>query len=147
VKIYEGSITAIASRGHIGVQVPDIHIGGSNTELPVLDLPDAWFVRLNGPLPSERGCLFLTRAGWAANKAAIRLVYEALPIERRTRGHGDGTLTPGTWVAFEAHVEQFYASIDAAVAKRMPSFRRFTFRREGPCLCGNRPSTSRSVWR
>jgi len=110
MRIPTSSITTLAGEGRITLQVPACWIG---TAPELTDYPDEWFCQLRGArVPAvgrETGFLFLTRAGFEANKAAIRAAFEAA----NTRRSGEG------WAAFEAHAAQHFANIAAATAKEI----------------------------
>lgn len=74
MKIIKDSIICLAKKGRATLQVPDIVIGVAPE---LVDCPDEWFVKLtnrNG-IPSVQGFLFLTQAGYEANKKDLLCAY------------------------------------------------------------------------
>jgi len=110
-----GSITLHASRGRIGVQVPHIDIDPSPSSV---EHPDEWFCWLRDLTPCvgrQKGFLYLTEAGWNANREAIRDAFEQAIRGEYNRGK--------SWSDFEDHVAEHFATVRArkaaAIAKRM----------------------------
>jgi hypothetical protein len=114
MRIPTDSITVLAGQGRITLQVPEGWVG---TAPDLTDYPDEWFCRLrNARVPAvgrESGFLFLTRAGFEANKPVIRAAFEAAP----PRSGAD-------WAAFEAHAARHFENIAKAVAKEIETYER-----------------------
>lgn len=125
-RIFKDAITSLASRGHMDIQVPDVALAGNAAFHPddqddlaeLVDgeptelVPAEWFVELKGDAPvvgREVGFLHLTRAGWAANKAAIKQAFLAAEFKR-----GDGT-----WETFEKTVAEHFVKVEKATKRKV----------------------------
>lgn len=111
MKILKGALFAMASKGRLTLQVPSYSgTGAPETE----EIPDDWVVLLTGSgmapaVGREGGLLFMTRAGYAANKDRLRKVFEAGPD--RTDGVG--------WKAFEVKAERHFANVDKSLKRKI----------------------------
>lgn len=95
--IIKGAITQLASAGYITLQVPDSAYGDVELE----NIPAHWVWEIKNQRPAlgkERGHLHLTRAGWEANKVAIKAAFESSQFPR------------DTWEEFERFVENEFAT-------------------------------------
>jgi hypothetical protein len=113
MKMQKDTITHLMWCGYLTLQVPEIEVnfGTPLPESAYVDAPDEWFMRLSGDLPSSRGFLHLSRAGYEANKTAIREAFEvALADPERRRAE--------SWADFEAFVVKHFENINRAVAKK-----------------------------
>lgn len=118
MKIFEIAITALTSEGRITLQVPDFCIG---TPIPKqIEAPDDWFVRLNGYLPSPRGCLFLSRKGWEANKEALWLAFAKSRFDPQTCRNPEIV----TREQFEVAIEKEFQLREDAVQKKIKSLKK-----------------------
>lgn len=116
MKILKDVITHLAGQCRITLQVPDMAISFQNAPKGVKydELPDEWFVYLKGTgqrpaVGKESGFLFLTRAGWEANKDAMQAAFEKGKAGRWDRGE--------TWDDFVKHAEIDLASRKKSNAK------------------------------
>ena len=117
MKIYQDTIVASPRRGHLSLQVPDVALG--NPVPPMIDAPDEWFMRLHcfdgnrGPagavamrpaMPHERfrGALYLTRAGYEANREQLCSEY---------------TSAGGDWATFEAFAEEHFSLLSSGTQR------------------------------
>lgn len=111
MKIIKGAIAALAEEGYLTLQVPDLAVGECDFE----ELPDEWFCRWNygkGPaIGRESGMLYLTRAGYEANKQELKAAFSG-----DHRGY--------TWKDFESHVELHFAETQRHIDRRLADFRR-----------------------
>lgn len=108
MRVIKAAILAMAQQGYLSLQVPDcaIRFGGGSTEYE--ELPDGWFCRISGRDPKvgrESGYLYLTRAGYIANKEALQAAFST------ARGH--------TWADFVEYAAKHFAEVEAAVARRI----------------------------
>ena len=107
MRLPEGAITYLASEGRITLQVPPFVIGEISR---MIDYPDEWFhyvkmIRENCYRPvfgREQGYLHLTRAGWEANREALREAFESSPSTK-------------TWQDFERYVETYFYNMGQAI--------------------------------
>lgn len=96
-KIIKGAVTHLAASGYMTLQVPDSASGDVELE----SIPTCWVWEIKNSRPAlgkERGHLHLTRAGWNANKVAIKTAFESSDRKR------------GTWEDFERFVENEFAT-------------------------------------
>lgn len=120
MRIVKGTITSLAARGDITLQVPDAWIGSA----PAMEeVPDEWFMRVKcegkGVRPcvgKESGFLYLSRAGWEANKERIKEAFEGYN-EKMRREYP--THKWQVWADFEAHVEQHFEDMRKAVERKV----------------------------
>jgi hypothetical protein len=113
MKIFKGSITDLASRGYLTIQVPDCIIDTRQPPSPDYeDVPDDWIVCLKDDVPvyssKQSGFLMLTRKGWKANKDKIKAVFMALPANHRR----------GSWQDFENVATEHFSRVDKAIKNR-----------------------------
>lgn len=123
MKILEDSITYLARGGHITLQVPEfgINFGPEPVELKEADLPDDWFVSLNGnDLPSPQGFLFLSRKGWEANKTAL---WKAFAVSRGDP-QADRNSEIVTREQYEAAIEAVLKAREEAINKKIKSLKK-----------------------
>lgn len=113
MKILKGVITTLAGEGRMSLQVPQYTVIVHNERAiaydasqvkpdDVIDAPDEWFVYLRNNSPAvgkESGHLFLTRAGWDANRKEIREAFLNSEFPR------------GTWADFQDHVDMHFAEV------------------------------------
>ena len=108
MRIFKDSITRLASLGYVTLQVPDTAFGSPSIEME--DVPDEWLCVLTGAgrhrVGKELGFLYLTKAGWDANKEKIKEKF-LKAIETGL----DRTESLG-WVAFERHVVEHFESLE-----------------------------------
>lgn len=108
------SITALASEGRCGTQVPQIDVvfSGALTS-PRVNYPDEWFCWLKSDgvpcVGRQKGFLHLTETGWDANKDDIKKAFEYAIAHGRDRGE--------TWTDFEKEVSDHFANVRKKVAK------------------------------
>jgi len=119
MQIIKGSITYLTETGHLTLQIPDSWIG-DKPEME--DAPDEWFIRLKNdrPITSKResGFLYLTKAGWEANKEKFHAVLKENP-----RGatwytqFGEVSNYPNRWENMLARVEEHFQRVEKATQK------------------------------
>lgn len=121
MKIIKETITMLAASGHITLQVPDAYIGDPEPEME--EAPDEWFMYVkcegNAHRPcvgKESGFLYLSRAGWEANKDRIKEVFEAYN-EKMRREYP--THKWQTWADFEAHVEKHFDDMRKIIQRKI----------------------------
>jgi hypothetical protein len=125
MKVFTDFYVSLRNAGYLTLQVPDTAIcfGGPGPQM--IEAPDEWFEYLKaapgkpGPdglspmrrvVGRERGFLFLSRAGFEANKQPIRQVWEQALAEGRTnRGRGDVS-----WEGFQAFAAEHFDLVDRA---------------------------------
>ena len=86
MRLPQSSLTYHAEAGRKTLQIPDYEIG--EPQEPRVEMPDEWFCRLRNRIPAvgrQTGFLWLTRAGYAANRELLLSAYE-----NSTTGRGDG---------------------------------------------------------
>lgn len=109
MRIAPSALTQLAREGYRTLQIPDVVIGVDPNPEPEEDFPDEWFTLLNAErLPSQRGFLYFTLAGWEANRERLRTAFEASPRKR------------GTWADF---VRDAVADLANRHKKRMQKIR------------------------
>ena len=125
MNISRDSITHLASKGHLTLQVPTFVVytddvvpdgeDGMATTGELMEVPDDWFIYLSSNRPvigRESGFLHLTRAGYEAFKDDIKVAFEAW-IVANPEGRGPGTTT---WADFEKHAKQHFAGVKKTTA-------------------------------
>jgi len=120
MRIIKDTITMLASQGHVTLQVPDGWIGGT----PVMEeVPDEWLMRVKVESEAHRPCvgkeqgfLFLTRAGWEANKDRIKAAFDA-HNEKVARDYP--THPRKTWADFEAHVDKHFDDMRRLIERKI----------------------------
>lgn len=107
MEILKGAITALVSEGRLTLQVPAYCIG-NDPECEIV--PDSWFCFLqsNGTpcVGKQSGFLYLTKAGYEANKEDIKVAFEAAIARGLDRTNGVG------WPAFEQYVTEHFAKVE-----------------------------------
>ena len=117
MKIWKGSLLTLASQGHVTLQVPDCIImvaNGVSAPEEIETIPDNWLCRLKSRRPAfkrEAGCIYFTRAGYLANRGALRKAFEEAVANGRDRTGGRG------FAAFEEHAEMHFKSVDKALER------------------------------
>lgn len=117
MKILKDAVTSLAREGRPTLQIPQHDIWFSKEPPPDKDrfeeIPNEWVITLRNGTPivgKEEGYLFLTRAGWEANKDKIEKAFGYSGINRR-----------GTWEDFEVHAETHFNLVTEATFKRIKS--------------------------
>jgi hypothetical protein len=114
MNIFEGSITQLASEGYLTLQVPHCVVGEPTPD--TVEVPDEWLCELKSDVPvtgRQEGFLFLTRAGYEANKDAIKKAFEKACANGKDRTDGEG------WAAFEKRAEEHFKHIEERCKKRI----------------------------
>ena len=105
MQIIKGTITQLASKGYLTLQIPDVSLGAVPRCGPEWEeAPDEWFVSLKAsghPVTSNRetGYRYLSRKGWEANKDALKRAFVGNP-------------RANTWEDMEAHVAEHFAKVE-----------------------------------
>lgn len=114
MQILKGAITQLASRGHLTLQVPECAICKPGTNVEMEEAPDEWFCVLkHNCVPAsgkESGFLYLTRAGYEANKDALRTAFESAIEEDWDKDWN--------WPAFEKMAEAHFQKVEKAITKQ-----------------------------
>lgn len=94
------------------VQVPECAIGSPVPE--EIDAPDDWFIRTDGWELKPKGFLHLSRAGFEANRDALRTAFEKYIHDEPHGRAGDKT-----WADFENEIEHFFVGIENRKLKKI----------------------------
>lgn len=115
--VFKAAITHLASRGRTDIQVPEINISTKGVlyarDVPndTEELPDAWFIRLSYYLPVIKGgFLYLSKAGWEANKNQIKIAFEKAIVNNYNRGK--------TWDDFINEINKHFIKIENTINKK-----------------------------
>ena len=112
MKIIKNSITSLAGRGYISLQIPMYAIA-SEEEINTVrneEVPDEWITKIKNYCPvvgKEQGFQYLTKAGWKANKDKIKEAYANAEFPR------------GPWVKFEQYVVDHFKKVEGAKKRRI----------------------------
>lgn len=115
MRLPQSSLTTHAARGSKTLQIPDLCIGDDPE--PTVDMPDEWFCYLRDGVPAvgrQTGFLWLTRAGYAANRELLLAAYET-----STTGRGDGRRE-----TFEAAAQAHFADVERRRDRAIGNLRR-----------------------
>ncbi len=121
MKIKKSAITTLANEGRITLQIPQLDIIAdksgkmfcinSSESVDAIYMPDKWFIHLKSSkqpaFGKEKGFLFLTEAGWKANKKDIKKAFNNSPHKR------------GTWQEFEKYAETHFKKVKDSLKKRV----------------------------
>ena len=113
--MFSGYLEHLRSRGKHSLQVGEVALG---EPLPdTVEAPDEWFERLKvcsglrrgdagmrRPFWREQGFLFLSRAGFAANRPRLRQIVEVYNAQWPSEGF--------TWESFEASALLHFDTVD-----------------------------------
>ncbi len=113
MQILKNSITSLARRGYITLQVPtrDLWLTENPPEPEIEEIPDDWIILLRAnnsiAIGKESGFCYLTKKGWEHNKDEI---MEAFLSAQHPRG---------TWEDFENHAETHFDDVKAVSKNRL----------------------------
>lgn len=111
MKIIKDSITSLARRGYITLQIPQISIELGGGVTPVEEVPDEWIAMIHSSgsvaVGKETGFSYLTRIGWEKNKSKIKEAYEGAEHQR------------GPWEKFERYAEKHFKAVEEANKRRI----------------------------
>ncbi len=115
MKILKDAITSLASEGRMTLQIPQVDLNPRGFESSIKEVPDEWVVALkDGSYPAvgrEQGYLYLTRAGWFANRDDIKDAFEGA---RFSRGN--------TWEDFEEYARKHFQKVEHNTMRRIRLF-------------------------
>ncbi len=111
MKIIKDGITSTAAEGRISLQIPQTNVSFRGMVYETEEIPDEWVIKLhNRRYPTtgnETGYLFLTEAGWKANKDKIREAFATAKFKR------------GSWNEFEQHVLDHFKRVEKSTRRRV----------------------------
>ena len=119
MKVVKGSITSLARRGYMTVQIPDVvfEISGQ-PKVEFEEHPDDFFTVLNGHEPrrlDRSGYLHLSEKGWKHFKEDIRAAFQDAILSGRTAS---------TWDDFEKDTKEHFRMVRKALKKKIASTKR-----------------------
>jgi hypothetical protein len=111
MKIIKDRIISIAAGGRISLQIPQVNDRFRGVVYETEEIPDEWVIKLRlrryPTTGSETGYLFLTEAGWKANKDKIREAFETAKFKR------------GSWNEFEQHALDHFKRVEKSTRRRV----------------------------
>jgi len=113
MKVFTDWAECLRDEGRLTLQIPQFAISDGDTNgAEYVEAPDEWFFLLKGAgtgsrvaVGKEQGFLYITPAGYAANKARILDAWVA-GATKQPRGYGTNA------AAFDHHARRFYAEVE-----------------------------------